>query len=178
MEWSSLNSQVKATNISLVNKALIIGRTENGVGGATHGIIGPRANWFTINDVKFYNFDTTDGALGDCSHCQHSASTDSGARTIFTSKLSFDASVKRKVWYRYPYRGIYSDLDGTLTGLGAGSWATAYFRHNDWPGQCTYDDAVYNGHICNPNVQVRRIGFYGMTPSSFTAMNIKILQYD
>ena len=69
MEWSSFNSQVKAINISLVNKALIIGRTENGVPGDTHGIIGPRANYFTINDVKFFNFASTDGALGDCSHC-------------------------------------------------------------------------------------------------------------
>jgi len=167
MEWSTLNSEVKATNISLVNKALIIGRTENGVPGSTYGIIGPRSNFFTINDVKFFNIDATGGALGDCSHCEIKYSTDSGARTYFTSKLSFDASVKRKILYRYPYRGIYSDLDGTLTGLGAGSWATAYFKHNDWPGQCTYDDPVYNGHICNSSVQVRRVAFYNMTPAGF-----------
>jgi hypothetical protein len=32
-------------------------------------------------------------ALGSCSHCFHSASTDSGARTVTFSNLVFDTSV-------------------------------------------------------------------------------------
>ena len=98
MEVSSLNDAVLSINISLINKALVIGRTvENGDDGTTFGIVGPRGNYFMITDTKFYNLSATSGALGDCSHCEHSAATDSGARTIYTSKLTFDTSVKRKI---------------------------------------------------------------------------------
>ena len=69
-------------------------------------------------------------ALGSCSHCFHSAATDSGARTVSFSGLFFDSSVTKKIRYQYPWRAIYYDLDGTLTGLGSKTWATSYWYHN------------------------------------------------
>jgi len=44
--------------------------------------------------------------------------------------LYFDASVKNKIRYQFPWRDIFYDLDGTLTKLGPKTWATAYFEHN------------------------------------------------
>lgn len=68
--------------------------------------------------------------LGSCSHCFHPASTDSGARTVTFEKLYFDASVTKRIRYETPYRAIFHDLDGILTGLGADTWATPYWEHN------------------------------------------------
>jgi hypothetical protein len=94
----------------LIKNALVIGRTENSgtpidengheVLGS-RGIIGPRWDYLTMRDIKFYNYNFGDsGALGDCSHCFHPASTDSGARTHYSSGLFFDAaSVPKRIWY-------------------------------------------------------------------------------
>ena len=97
---------------------------------------------------------------------------------MFVSGLTFDASVKRKIWYQYPNRGSWFDIDGTLTGKGPGSWATPYFLHN-LQDECTQDLDVYDGLTCDNTAQVRRIAFHGASPSNkFTNMNIKIARYD
>lgn len=141
----------------LINGALVIGRsanTEPDLDAANvKGLIGPRWDYFTIKNIKFYNLNFgTSAALGDCSHCFHPAATDSGARTYFTSGLSFnDATVPRRIWYEYPRRGIFADLDGTLTGKGANSWATPDFVHNNQP-ECTKDLTKYDGIVCDSTV--------------------------
>ena len=88
----------------VIDGGLVIGKSANGEtlqdSSSIRGIITPRWDYFTIKNVKFYNFNFGQtGALGDCSHCFHPASTDSGARTVFVSGLTFDATVTRKVWY-------------------------------------------------------------------------------
>lgn len=116
---------------------LVIGRTENSQDeidwGSPHGIITPRTENFRIEGTKFYNYNWNDAAaLGTCSHCFHAAATDSGARTIRVSDLWFDEStVTKRIFYQEPFRAIIHDLTGSLTDLGAGSWATPYWKHND-----------------------------------------------
>lgn len=136
-----------------INGALVIGRSDNAdeITNSTfsHGIITPRSENFQVNNVNFYNFDVAGkAALGSCSHCFHPASTDSGARTVTFSNLMFDESVTTKIVYQFPFRDIFYDTDGTLTGLGANSWATPYFLHNDQP-ECITDLEVYDGILCN-----------------------------
>jgi hypothetical protein len=83
-----------------ITGGVVIGRTSNTEdqldSSAPHGIITPRTDNFSIEGARFFNFNwaksrgngsdnewsTTVGAaaLGTCSHCFHSASTDSGAR--------------------------------------------------------------------------------------------------
>ena len=99
-----------------------------------HGIITPRTENFQVNGVKFYNFDQPGHwALGSCSHCFHPAATDSGARTISFSRVYFDASVNIRIRYQFPFRDIFYDTDGSLTGLGPGTWATPFWPHNVQP---------------------------------------------
>lgn len=74
-------------NMAKINGALIIGKSDNTEDlldwASPHGIITPRTENFMIENVKFYNFNfKSAAALGTCSHCFHSASTDSGARTV------------------------------------------------------------------------------------------------
>ena len=53
-------------------------------------------------------------AHGTCSHCFHSAATDSGARTVRTSALEFN-NTPRRIRYQIPLRGIFLDNDGSLS---------------------------------------------------------------
>ena len=64
--------------------------------------------------------------------------------------------------------------------MGANSWATPSWKHNEQP-DCKFDDAsvaIYNGIICPDTVQVRRIAFSGYSPSHFDGMEMKIAKYD
>jgi len=70
-----------------INKALIIGKTDNTETlldrASPHGIITPRTENFLIENVQFYNYNwNSAAALGSCSHCFHDSATDSGARTV------------------------------------------------------------------------------------------------
>ena len=116
--------------------------------------------------------------MGDCSHCFHPASTDSGARTVKTANLTFDtATVPVKIRYQFPNRGIWHDLDGSLTGLGPNTWSTPNWIHNVQP-ECTLNIEVFAGVICDSTVQVRRVTFSGFSPSSLEGLPIRIAQWD
>ena len=131
-----------------------------------------------MHNVSFYNFDVAGkAAIGSCSHCFHPAATDSGARTVTFSGIHFDASVATKISYQYPFRDIFYDLDGTLTGLGPHSWASPYFKFNVQP-ECIVDLAVYDGILCNNKVQIRRVAFYNYAPDIFNLEPMFIMQMD
>jgi len=171
-------------NRAQVKDSLIIGKTENAeletLRADPKGIIAPRSENFTIDGCKFYNYDWRNAsALGDCSHCFHPASTDSGARTHTVRNLFFDTTVTKKIRYQEPYNGIFFDQTGTLTGKGPNSWATAYHKHNEaWP-ECSTDVEVFDGHVCDNRVQLRRIVFYGPEKKDrFMGMAMYILPWD
>ena len=86
-----------------------------------------------------------------------------------------EATVTKKVRYGWPFKTIFFDTDGSFTGRGPGSWASYYWRHNDWPGECETDLEVYDGILCQPHVQLRRMLFTSVAASGST---LKILQYD
>jgi hypothetical protein len=117
-----------------VEGGVVVGRTNNTDwkldASSPHGVIAPRTEGFLITGVHFYNFNWRDSAaLGSCSHCWHPHATDSGARTIATSNLTFHSSVAKKIKYGYPFKAIFRDLDGTLTGKGPESYASFYTMH-------------------------------------------------
>jgi len=133
IEFSSLDGVVDKMT-SIIGGAIIgkTGNTEKLLDDASpHGIITPKSEYLYIKDVEFFKFDFNDAAaLGTCSHCFHPASTDSGSRTIDVEGLKF-TDVTKRIVYQYPYRAIFSDLDGSLTGKGPGSWATYYHEHHN-----------------------------------------------
>jgi hypothetical protein len=130
-----------------------------------------------VHNVKFYNFDKSGkAAFGSCSHCFSVPSTDSGARTTTFSNIYFDSTVTQKIRYETPFRDIFYDKDGSLTGLGPNSWATPYWRHNEQP-ECKVRDE-FDGLICDNTIQIRRIVFYNYAPNIFFLMDMKVLQYD
>jgi hypothetical protein len=163
--------------------ATVVGQTSNiyhaSCPNSYSGIVNPRTENFQINGARFYNFyNRTQSAFGTCSFCFQPYFMDTGARTVTTSNLYFDPSVARRIIYGYPYRDIFYDTDGTLTGLGPNTFATYYYPHNDQP-ECTRNELVYNGLICNSSVQVRRILFYNMQPFwTFYGQTIRIIKWE
>mmetsp|Transcript_29266 Transcript_29266/g.28408 ORF Transcript_29266/g.28408 Transcript_29266/m.28408 type:complete len:136 (-) Transcript_29266:3369-3776(-) len=82
----SLTGEV-GDNAARISKAIVVGHSANDLemiaSGTRYGIITPRTENFTVTKVDFYNFnESTDAAIGSCSHCFHGAATDSGARTV------------------------------------------------------------------------------------------------
>jgi hypothetical protein len=138
--------------------------------------------------VNFYNYNWNNAAaIGTCSHCFHDAATDSGARTIRTSGLTF-TDVDYKINYQIPWRAIIQDEDGSLTGMGANSWATPYWKHNHWDGVCEIDTTMIQigntyseemqGLVCPPEVQVRRVAFSLGSPWELFMQGIRIMQWN
>jgi len=56
--------------------------------------------------------------------------------------------VTKKIRYQFPFRDIFYDLDGTLTGKGLRTWATNYWEHNVQP-ECEVNMEEYDGILCN-----------------------------
>jgi hypothetical protein len=167
---------------AMIDGAIVVGRSDNADdftnASPSHGIITPRTDSFSVNNVRFYNFDISDkAAIGSCSHCFSVPSSDSGARTVTFSKLYFDPTVTVKIRYQYPKRDIFYDLDGTLTGIGPKTWATPYFKHNEQP-ECTLKPEVYDGFICESSIEIRRIVYYNFKPNIFDKQPMRILKYD
>jgi|Transcript_33614 hypothetical protein len=114
---------------------LVIGKSENTEEALDKaspvGVRTPRTENFNMSGVKFYNYNWNKAAgMHTCSHCWHDNNTDSGARTITVDKLYFDeATVKKRVSYTTPFRTIFFDKSGGLTGKGPNTWFLPYFKH-------------------------------------------------
>ena len=171
-----------------VENVLLVGMTENAADNGvnkndsvtynyywdkpTRGIVTTRFDGMLISNVRFHSWPPGTAAFQDCSHCESAPATDSGARTAFIEKVYWSPTFTgRKIQYNIPLRGIFRDLDGTLTGKVG--WATAYFPHNDVP-ECRRDEDNYNGLICDDSVQVRRVVFYNYAPDLFDGVPMYI----
>ena len=116
------------------------------------GFMGPRTDNLRVDNSKFFNWDWKESAaLSTCSHCWHDQETDSGARTIRFSNLTFDSSVKRLVNFGYPYKAILLDEDGSITGKGANSWATPYYVHHNQT-ECEHNATSWGAVYCDNTV--------------------------
>ena len=128
-----------------------------------------------MKNVRFYNYDfNSAAALGSCSHCFKEPATDRDVRAIDMEQLYFDPdTVTRRIRYQFPFKGIYHDLDGSLTNLGPDTWATSYYKHNEQP-ECTVDMDVFDGIICDDTVTVRAIVIYNAAPGSLNGKDLYI----
>lgn len=176
-------SDLYGDDMAQVNGGLIVGRTNNTNWELDavnpHGIIAPRRENFLIQNVRFYNYNWNQAAcLGSCSHCWHPQATDSGARTISTKNLTFGDTVTKRIKYGFPYKAIFRDRDGSLTGKGAESYASFYTLHL-LQKECENLQDMYDGVTCDNSVQIRRIVFHAAQPASnFYGMGFRVLNWD
>jgi len=162
--------------------ALIVGASDNSEeaqvtdeeASTTRGIKGANTEKMRIKDTIFANFnhDNRWGAIGTCSHCEGPA-TDSSGRTYFTKNLYFTDSTQR-VKFDTPFKEIIYDEDGTL-GSSTHRWIVHYYEHLDVP-ECTRNEAVYNGLLCNNDIVIRRIVMHNPKPyDSLKYLPMKIM---
>jgi len=146
-----------------------------------NGIITSRHENFAVDGAHFYNYNWNKAAaFGTCSHCIIIPTRDDGARQHNTSSLYIDpATVTLKIVWTVPYKAIFYDKDGTLSGKGLPMWITKYFKHHEWDScerdTVNYDDAM----VCDRTHPIRRITWHEFEPSSnFQDTSLKILRYD
>ena len=133
-----------------------------------------------MRGAHFFAF-PTGAALGQCSHCEICGLLDTDADTVTLSDLEFDdATVPRRIaWRATNEKGIFHDLDGSLTGKGSDSWATSYWKHNEWADStaCEYIPDMYDGFVCDNTVTVRKILFHDPS-GSITGKTLNLWQWD
>ena len=166
----------------LVEDAWIVGTTpENGddlskyTDRIVKGLITPRVDNFLARNVHFSNFASGMTAIETCSHCEHPASTDAGARTSFFEGLTFNNVVQR-VRFNAPYKEILIDRDGSLTDntVGGKGVVTFFYNHLNVPG-CTRNEPVYNGLVCDETQMVRKVELLNLDPfASFEMQNLEL----
>ena len=93
----------------------IIGVSNANPGSAGKGIVAPQNDGWLITNARFYNWQNGGAALGDCSQCSSDDFSVGGAFTTKTSNLMFDTTVTKRISFGSPAKGIFHDLDGTLT---------------------------------------------------------------
>ena len=144
-------------DMARVDNALVIGRSRGNADdvlmrATVRGIISPRTDHFLIENTRFFNFDwRNSAAFGSCSHCWHDHATDSGARNIRLRNITLDESVTRVFNLGTPYRAIFQDMDGSVTGKGPNSYITHYYAHLDQP-ECEYDKDYLGMVSCDNTV--------------------------
>jgi len=177
MEMSRTDDNKQDGHAKIVG-GLAVGKSENTEEAldkaSPFGVRTPRTEYFNMSGIKFYNYNWNEAAaISTCSHCWHDNNTDSGGRTMTVADLFFDpTTVKKIVKYSTPFRTIFFDKTGGMTGKGANTWFLPYFKHL-LVSECTNEEAK-GGIICDSSVQARRIAIWGM-PSNFFGMRMKIL---
>eukprot|EP00931_Biecheleriopsis_adriatica_P101149 TRINITY_DN76357_c0_g1_i1.p1 TRINITY_DN76357_c0_g1~~TRINITY_DN76357_c0_g1_i1.p1 ORF type:complete len:5100 (-),score=780.62 TRINITY_DN76357_c0_g1_i1:121-13482(-) len=99
----------------------------------------PQDEQFFVTDSVFENFRRVP-ILMDCSACWSRAKWRQGAFTYRIRNLTFVNSTKRIYVQK---KGIYWDLDGSITGM-AGSYTTWADKYNIDSTACTVEDALSN----------------------------------
>jgi hypothetical protein len=75
-------------------------------------------------------------------------------------------TVTKYINYWFPGKAIFYDIDGSLSGLGPGSWLTPWRQHHN-VSECQFSN-IHGGAICDSSIQVRRIVFKNYKPSTLT----------
>ena len=118
------------------------------------GLFAPQDEYYYGKDLTFVGYGS--GAIAGCAKCGSQTDMKQGGYTFRLSGLKFYNTTK-KVRFTVPFKQIFQDDDGSLTGT-AGGWATAYRAFNVWPGQCERKGEEFDtGIVCDNTVKVRRL---------------------
>ena len=103
--------------------------------------------------------------LTGCNECESDTNYKQGGYTYRFANLSFVNSAKRTTW-ESPYKDIFQDVDGSLTGWVNGT-ALPYWGWNNWPS-CPRDTVgtFAFGSVCDNTTQVRRLVIDNVLPGN------------
>ena len=175
LEFERIGLGASEIDVNHAEDLVVVGVSNGNPGQTHHGLVAPQSDLWFVTNARFYNFNNGAAALGDCCHCD-TPLKDSGARTTRFSNLMFDSSVEKRIRWRTPRKGIFHDLDGTLTEQGADSYVSPYWPHNDWP-ECNVDMPIYDGIICPSPYSIQRMVFSG-ADGDIGGKTLFVWQYD
>jgi hypothetical protein len=152
---------------SLIQHALIVAHTVSGasLGTGAGAVFAPQTEFFVAGPLTIVNYGDA-GALRGCADCGSFADLKQGGYTYRWRGLTF-VNTPRRVKWTTPFKQIFWDLDGTLTGHTNG-WALPYYRFNDWAPACVRRDPAVTfdgGHVCDGTVVVRRLSIDDVDPA-------------
>ena len=166
--YSPLYTTTRITN------AVIVGNTLNteGLSSGSKGIVTPQTDGLLIENVRIYNFDSTQFMLADESHSVQCPVFDSGGRLVKISGLTVDSSSVKFINWGNPNRGIFQITDQNSI-LPQNTHIAAFWPHLLTPS-CTYH-TEYNAVICLGET-IRRVTLYGNNPAYLLTYNLNALR--
>jgi hypothetical protein len=144
---------------------------------STLAIFAPNAEFWYASGVTFKGYGNQGiGTIAGCNGCCSVISPKQGGYTFRWEKLVWDSqAAAKKIEWTCPYKQIFFDMDGSLTGIANGT-ATPFYKFNEYsepgvhPGggathtPCIRQDEVYDkGIICDDTVRVRRLQIKGVS---------------
>ena len=115
-------------------------------------VVAPQNEYFYGSRLAIVNYGAV-GALAGCNECNSDENLAQGGYTYRWDGLTWTNSPTRTTWLP-PYKDIFQDLDGSLTGHVNGT-ATPYYGWNNWP-ECPRDAVGTFGYgtVCDGTYQV------------------------
>ena len=155
--WKKYHTHDDSRLIPNVHDCIFWGR---GGASAPQAIFAPQHEFFYINGSTFIGYEDS-GAMSACAGCCSQTTMRQGAYTVRSERLHWINSTKKTRW-TCPFKQIFHDLDGSLTGYEGGT-ALPYYNFNEWDGHCARDVDAFasgwagGGMVCNSSVRVRRL---------------------
>jgi plastocyanin len=158
--WTKYSTHAENRLIPNVKDCLFWG------GRNAQAIFAPQNEYWYVDGATFIDYEDT-GAISGCAGCCSPQKFKQGGYTYRFENLKFINTPARTRW-TCPYKQIFYDLDGSLTGY-AGGTTLPYYQFNDWEGDCEMDDTGtfdkgHRGMVCNDKVRVRRLQLEGNEP--------------
>uniref|UniRef100_A0A0G4ICS1 PA14 domain-containing protein n=1 Tax=Chromera velia CCMP2878 TaxID=1169474 RepID=A0A0G4ICS1_9ALVE len=140
-------------------------------GSGRSGISAPQFEYWWMDDVTLMNFGNG-RALAGCSSCDSDTDFSQGAFTYRTRNMKYPGSNVHVTW-RSPFKEIFWDMDGTLTGAGANTFTTPSYEFSAAHPACSAGGSqVDSGIICT--VPVRKIEFRDYEPREIARKDIML----
>jgi hypothetical protein len=140
------------------------------------GLISPRTDGFKGSNLRFYNYPATTTVFHSCSVCENMLVRATTGKTSYFENIKYTNVTGKYIFWNFPRRELYIDLDGSLTNTvydgttRAKASVTPYYPHNEIPGKCgnatdqtRWDDSI----VCNADTPMKTVMMTNGIPSSW-----------
>jgi hypothetical protein len=177
LHWTKFQDVLYRADDPNIKDALLIHNIDGpATGDGAPAIMMPQNEFFHVDNIHFVNYGAT-GAIAGCAKCDSDTDFRQGGYTFRLGGLAFTNSPRRTKWTS-PYKQIFLDLDGSLTGHVNGT-ATPYRGYHVVPGVCERSDETHDaGIVCDNTVRVRRLQIDDVEPKQLDFRPMHIAQSD
>jgi len=149
------------SNIPHLSNLLAVGSIARPV--ARTGVATPQLEFYQISNARFINYGVNGvgSAIFSCPDCM-STSPVQGGYTVRVSGLAFE-NVTCRVSWGSPFKDIFLDLDGSLSGIVNGT-AAPFYAFNNFPECPRAGPELSLATLCGASTPLRRLQIDGVGP--------------